>query len=77
MTSQLMSSAPISISHRHFRCRYSNSRDVPQGAKELLVMASEAKCYSRSYESPLITVELTMNLTYQTVMRSCYKPGKI
>ena len=24
-----------------------------------------------------VTVESTMNLTYQTVMRSCYKPGKI
>ena len=28
MTSSLMSFAPISISHRLFRCRYSNSRDV-------------------------------------------------
>ena len=28
MTSLLMSSPPISISHRFFRCRYSNSRDV-------------------------------------------------
>ena len=27
--------------------------------------------------SPLFTVESTMNLIYQTVMRSCYKPGKI
>ena len=38
-----MSSAPVSISHRRFRCRYSNFRDVPQGAEELFVMASEAK----------------------------------
>ena len=38
-----MSSAPVSISHRRFRCRYSNSRDVPQSAEELFVMASEAK----------------------------------
>ena len=38
-----MSSAPVSISHRRFRCRYSNSRAVPQGADELLVMASEEK----------------------------------
>ena len=28
MTSLLMSSPPISISHRLFRCRYSNSKDV-------------------------------------------------
>ena len=28
MTSLLMSSPPISISHRLFRCRYSNSREV-------------------------------------------------
>ena len=28
MTSLLMSSPPISISHRLFQCRYSNSRDV-------------------------------------------------
>ena len=38
-----MSSAPVSISHRRFRCRYSNSRDVPQGTEELFVMSSEAK----------------------------------
>ena len=38
-----MSSAPVSISHRRFRCRYSNSRAVPLGAEELFVMASEAK----------------------------------
>ena len=38
-----MSPAPVSISHRRFRCRYSNSRDIPQGAEELLVMASEEK----------------------------------
>ena len=28
-------------------------------------------------ESPLFTVESTLNLTYQPVMRQCYKPGKI
>ena len=28
LTSLLISSTPISISHRLFRCRYSNSRDV-------------------------------------------------
>ena len=33
--------------------------------------------FQRSHESPLFTVESTINLTYQTVMRSCYKPGKI
>ena len=38
-----MSSAPVRISHRRFRCRYSNFRDIPQGAEELLVMASEEK----------------------------------
>ena len=38
---------------------------------------AKRKFYSRSYESPLFTVESTMKLTYQTVMRSCYKPGKI
>ena len=38
---------------------------------------AKQRLYSWSYESPLITVESTMNLTYQTVMRSCYKPGKI
>ena len=30
MTSLLMSSPPISISHRLFRCRYSNSKDGPE-----------------------------------------------
>ena len=48
-----------------------------QGAWELFVMASEGKFYSRSHESPLFTVESTKKLTYQTVMRSCYKSGKI
>ena len=38
-----MSPVPVSISHRRFGCRYSNSRDIPQGAEELLVMASEEK----------------------------------
>ena len=40
------------------------------------MMASEVKIYSRSYESPLFTVQSTMNVTYQAVMLSCYKPGK-
>ena len=40
-------------------------------------MASEAKIFRRSHDSPLFTLESTMNLTHQTVMRSCYKPGKI
>ena len=38
MTSLLMSPPPISISHRLFRCRYSNSRDV--------VASSPAFCQS-------------------------------
>ena len=38
-----MSYAPVSISHLRFRCRFSNSRDVSQGAEELFVMAREAK----------------------------------
>ena len=33
---------------------------------------AKRKFYSRSHESPLFTVESTMNLTYQTVMPSCY-----
>ena len=36
MTSLLMSSPPISISHRSFRCRYSNSRDVVASSPSLL-----------------------------------------
>ena len=40
-------------------------------------MASEAKFYSRSHKSPMCTVESTKNFMYQTVKRSCYKPGKI
>ena len=43
MTSLLLLSAPIGISRLRFRCRFSNSRDVPQRAEELFVMASEAK----------------------------------
>ena len=73
----------VICANQHFASTFSmqifkfQRRTVPQGAEELFVMASEAKCYSRSYESPLITVESTMNLTYQTVIRSRYKPGKI
>ena len=40
-------------------------------------MASKAKFYSRSHKSPMFTVESTKNFMYQTVMRLCYKPGKI
>ena len=32
---------------------------------------------ARSPLFTVLTVESTTNLTYQTVMRSCYKPGKI
>ena len=45
---------------------------LAQGAEKLFVMTSEAIARIAS-----VTVESTMNLTYQTVMRSCYKPGKI
>ena len=38
---------------------------------------AKQKFYSRSHKLHLFTVELTMNLTYQTVMRSSYKPGEI
>ena len=48
----------------------------PQGAEELFVMANEAKMLLPN-ESPLFTVESIMNLIFQTVMRSCYKPGKM
>ena len=43
-----------------------------QGAEELFVMANKAKFYCRTNESPLFTVGSMMNLTFQTVMRSCY-----
>ena len=45
---------------------------LARGAEKLFVMTSEAIARIAS-----VTVESTMNLTYQTVMRSCYKPGKI
>ena len=45
---------------------------LAQGAEKLFVMTSEAIARIAS-----VTVESTMNLTYQTIMRSCYKPGKI
>ena len=40
-------------------------------------MASDAKILQLIARVALFTVESTENLTYQTVMRSCYKPGKI
>ena len=45
---------------------------LAQGAEKLFVMTSEAIARIASF-----TVESMMNLTYQTVMRSCYRPGKI
>ena len=45
MTSLLMSSPPISISHRLFRCRYSNSRDAVASCPKA-VAASKAWCDS-------------------------------
>ena len=40
-------------------------------------MASDAKILQLIARVALFTVESTENLAYQTVMRSCYKPGKI
>ena len=45
---------------------------LAKGAEKLFVMTSEAIARIAS-----VTVESTMNLTYQTVIRSGYKPGKI
>ena len=42
MTSLLMSSPPISISHRLFRCRYSNSRDVVASSPSFSRLAARA-----------------------------------
>jgi len=42
MTSLLMSSPPISISHRLFRCRYSNSRDVIASSPSFCQSAPES-----------------------------------
>ena len=39
-------------------------------------MANEAKMLLPN-KSPLFTVESIVNLIFQTVMRSCYKPGKM
>ena len=41
MTSLLMSSPPISISHRLFRCRHSNSRDVVASSPSFCQRAPE------------------------------------
>ena len=40
-------------------------------------MVSEAKILQLIARVALFTVESTMNLTCQIVMRSCYRPGKI
>ena len=45
---------------------------LAQGTEKMFVMTSEAIARIAS-----VTVESTMNLTYQTVMRSCYKHGKM
>ena len=44
MTSLLMSSLPISISHRLFQCRYSNSRDVVASSPSFS-LESRYSCY--------------------------------
>ena len=45
------------------------------GTEELFVALIVVKFYS--WVSPLFTVESNTNLTYQTVMRSCYKSREI
>ena len=42
LTSLLISSSPISIFHRLFRCRYSNSRDVVASSSSLSSSAARA-----------------------------------
>lgn len=42
-----------------------------------LLWQVKQKFYSRWHESPLFTVESTINLTYQMVIWSSYKPGEI
>ena len=55
MTSLLMSSPPISISHRLFLCRYSNSRDVVSSSTSFSRPAPRApwRACSQSMESHL------------------------
>ena len=58
MTSLLMSSPPISISHRLFRCRYSNSRDVIASFPSFCQSAPEsllAGYFLRTLSAPITT----------------------
>ena len=80
MTSLLMSSPPMSISHRLFRCRYSNSRDVIASYPSLpRRTCSQAKSCCTDWT--LITARIRMlrnkgngersNITYFETGESC------
>ena len=69
MTSLLMSSPPISISHRLFRCRYSNSRDVVASFPSFCQSAPEsllAGYFLRTPSAPITNgiVSVTVSIFY-------------
>ena len=57
MTSLLMSSTPISILHRLFQCRYSNSRDVVVSSCSFSRSAARAPRRACSQATPAFNLE--------------------
>ena len=73
MTSLLMSSPAISISHRLFRCRYSNSRDVIASSPSFSQSAPEsllADYFLRTPSAPITTGVVSISILHLLVLSS-------
>ena len=71
MTSLLMSSPPISISHRLFRCRYSNSRDVIANSPSFCQSIPEsllAGYFLRTHSTPITTGVVSISIFHLLVL---------
>ena len=71
MSSLLMPSPPISISHRLFRCRYSNSRDVIASSPSFSQSAPEsllADYFLRTPSAPITTGVVSISILHLLVL---------
>ena len=71
MTSLLMSSAPISIWHPRFRCRYSNSRDVPVVASPPSFSRPAARAPRRAYSQAYPGLQLRVLFLHHSISVVC------
>ena len=71
MTSLQMSSAAISIWHLHFRCRYSNSRDVPVVASTPSFSRPAARAPRRAYTQANPGLQLRVQFLHHSISVAC------